>query len=331
MKKLFLLTSLCIATFALNAKVITVSNNSQIPADYASLQDALDNVNAQELDTIYVYGSATNYGTVYVKTPVVLIGAGYAPQNANMLATSVDYIYFNLNTTLLEDASGSSISGFNVYRMYGPAESVTVTRCQISYLQPKAPEWLIYNNIIERLEYSEAFCEAHNNIIKGAMQYTYTSKVIIQNNLFIGSGNALYDVDSVIFSGNIYYGKNPLGSYSENNQFSRNLSFGNENTVFVTGTQTGGGNYESVNPLFSKTSGLEFNAADNYTLQEKSPIFDAGIGIHAGLYPWPMKAGGTMDFTGMPRIPQIVEMNVLNASIPVGGTLNVQLKARAQN
>jgi hypothetical protein len=46
------------------------------------------------------------------------------------------------------------------------------------------------------------------------------------------------------------------------------------------------------------------------------------MGIFGGVDP-------LIDFTGSPPIPQIVDMNIINCSVPLGGTLNVQIKANS--
>jgi len=331
MKKLFLFLIGFIVSIALNATVHTVSNNPQVPADYSDLQKALDN--AQKGDTVYVYGSETDYGTVNVRKLVHIIGAGYRPANANDLKTTIYTVNF-LKDNAFDDASESSISGVEVTYLYGlGATGVTVSRCYVSYiLKVDADNWMVYNNLINYLQYLKDGCLVYNNIITNYISNSYSTKVIVSNNLFIGSGNATSDVDGLIFTNNIYYGKDPINeNNSDYNTFTNNLSIGNDNPEFLVGTQTGGDNYVKVNPLFVKAAGLSFEWEDNYTLQKTSPIYDKEIGIHVGQYQWPMKPDGSMDFTGMPRIPQIVEMNVLNASVPVGGTLEVQVKARTQN
>lgn len=330
MKKLIFTLSALFTAFALQAAIITVSNNAKIPAQFTDLPTAVEK--ASEGDTIYIHGSTESYGNVEITKRLVLIGAGYAPQNANNHKSILGTVTFKYNETLLQDGSGSVLKGVEAYRIYGTATDVSVSRCHItSLIQPDAEGWMIYNNLIYIVEYLHANCKVYNNIITGALEQTYSDKVIVSNNLFIGSGNALYDVKNVIFTNNIYFGKNPLGSYTDYNSFTNNSSFGNDNSSFIVGTNTGGDNYPKVNPLFTKTGSTAFEWDAVYTLQESSPIFGKGIGIHAGQYPWPMKADGSMDFTGMPPMPHIVEMQLLNAAIPVGGSLKVHIKAKSQN
>ena len=61
---------------------------------------------------------------------------------------------------------------------------------------------------------------------------------------------------------------------------------------------------------------------------QKGQVGQVDVGIYGGQYPFPKSEEEL--YTGMPAIPQIIEMNMLNSVIPLDGTLNVQVKARIQ-
>jgi hypothetical protein len=46
-------------------------------------------------------------------------------------------------------------------------------------------------------------------------------------------------------------------------------------------------------------------------------------GIYGGSYPMP-------NMTGATTLPQVISVDIQNSVIPVGGTLNVELKAKSQ-
>jgi hypothetical protein len=59
----------------LDAKQWTVSNNPNMPAQFSSVQTAIDSAAAG--DTIFVYNSPNQYGSVNVTKKLHIIGAGY--------------------------------------------------------------------------------------------------------------------------------------------------------------------------------------------------------------------------------------------------------------
>jgi len=96
MKTVFLNLFMATAFFA-SATIITVDNNVNSPADYADLQAAHDAV--AEGDTIYVAGSQTTYGILYVTKKLVLIGNGFNPENG--MRTELLSINFEIDTSII--------------------------------------------------------------------------------------------------------------------------------------------------------------------------------------------------------------------------------------
>jgi hypothetical protein len=78
MKHLILTLTILLPLFTL-ARVITVNNNAGSPSTFSSLQAAI--ATAATGDTIYVQGSATDYGNISITKRLVLLGAGYRPIN----------------------------------------------------------------------------------------------------------------------------------------------------------------------------------------------------------------------------------------------------------
>ena len=95
---------------------------------------------------------------------------------------------------------------------------------------------------------------------------------------------------------------------------------------------TGVNNQIDVDPLFVNVSSTTFDYAYDYHLQATSPGKNAGtdgtdIGIYGGAYPFPSGGEVPWQTSIKPYMPQILEMNVLNAVIPLNDTLQVQVKA----
>ena len=74
-KVIFTLTLFGVVALSTNATVRTVSNDPKAPAQYTSIDAAIQASSAG--DTIMVYGSATIHNSVTVDREIVLIGAGY--------------------------------------------------------------------------------------------------------------------------------------------------------------------------------------------------------------------------------------------------------------
>lgn len=106
-----LLFLICLVTFYSHATIRTVSNDPQNPAQFATIQAA---VNAAVVgDTIYVNASNINYSeNVSVTKRLVLIGGGYKSSNQLNFKTSVSRIsmpFFGSN-----NPSGTVITGFEI-------------------------------------------------------------------------------------------------------------------------------------------------------------------------------------------------------------------------
>ncbi len=139
------------------------------------------------------------------------------------------------------------------------------------------------------------------------------------------------------FNNNIFYSASvsaPESCLAEFCTFNNNLSYLGGFTEFFPGgcNNTGAFNLENTDPLFNSVASTSFSYDDDYRLQDSSPCKNTGtdgtdIGITGGGYPWPEKADGTLDLTGMPPIPQIIQMDILNPIIQIDGTLTVKVKA----
>lgn len=184
----------------------------------------------------------------------------------------------------------------------------------------------------------------------------------MDHNIFLGNGSSgnLYNLYNVIVTNNIFTrstGTVFAGSINGpvlctfNNNLSNQttiadpLSFTPANNFVNTFTGTGGGsnfgagNIVGQDPLYTTAPNLNaFSFTANYRLQASSVGRNAGtdgtdLGIYGGSYPFP--SGGTpgsgYDTSPMPPIPQITELNIQNATVPVNGTLNVNVKATVNN
>ncbi|MDW8332443.1 MAG: hypothetical protein RMK43_12390, partial [Cyclobacteriaceae bacterium] len=117
MKPCFALTALILNVVLLPAlaTVRTVSNDPTLPAQFTTTTEGGNTSfnNAQTAsspgDTIYLYGTRFSYGTITISKRLVVIGAGYGPNNQFGQPTRVDQVSFFRDGST--DPSGSVIAG----------------------------------------------------------------------------------------------------------------------------------------------------------------------------------------------------------------------------
>lgn len=329
-----------------NATVWTVSNNPNSPGQYDNIQDAMDAASAG--DTIYISGSQTSYGDITITKQLTLIGAGYNTNNQFNFKTQLNAITLEIgmdgfgNPT--SNPSGSVIIGLQADNIVGGTDidNIQIFRnhCGGIWLNSTGSGWVIKNNITDKIDGGTNATNVliYNNIIKdqGGIRYFSKNSITVSNNLFIypyHSASAFWSVSYAILSNNIFYGISIQGC--DYCTFNNNISIGGDYTDFIYDHNTGANNYVDVNPQFVSVAATEFSFSDDYHLQASSPGKNAGtdgtdIGIYGGSYPFPSGGDVPWQTSAMPSIPQIIEMNIQNAVIPVDSTLHVQVKARIQ-
>ena len=334
------------------AGIKTVSNNPSSPGQYTNLQTAIDAAGLG--DTLMIAGSTTNYGTVNIAKPLVLVGAGYNnPYGSNTSITTI-----NLNrTSQFLGASGTKIMGvivtsvisFNGNYTGGTGSNaninnVLVERCKINDLR-FGYDGLYYQNDTVRnclfqggsiyfyynYTYNNIFI--HNNIFDNSVIGTNygppnLSNVFFRNNLIINRVTAFFSaIAYLIIENNIFYGAEPTGC--TNASFTKNITY---LCAAVPGAgNLGSGNLNATNPMFVNypPSGGAFSYTYDFHLQGASPGKNAGtdgtdIGIYGGMLPYDVGAN--------PHFPQMMELTLPSgSSVPAGGTLNVHFKAKKQN
>lgn len=330
MKTLVNVILLLVIAATAHATVRTVSNDATRPAQYNGTGNTgfTNAVTASAAgDTIYVYGSPFSYGTITVSKRLVVIGAGYGPNNQFGQPTRVDGVQlFRDGST---DCSGSVITGLliaNSITLSGTVApiNITVYRNRISsYIYTyngglNSSGWTIYNNIVYQVIGSSSGRTTSsvtnviiaNNIITGSITNFNSNTVLIDHNIFLGQNN-LYALWNAIISNNIFTrtSGNVLNGEVVFNTFNNNISNQNtigaassysptnifENTWISTGggSNSGGGNLVGTNPLYIDVTNFDtYSATSNYRLQASSPGKNAGtdgtdLGIYGGSYPFP--------------------------------------------
>lgn len=345
--------------FASCATVLTVDNTTDSIAQYSDLNLAIQD--ATTGDTILVAGSAISYGDIILDRQLILIGAGYHNQYGEV--PNIDYLRLNRQNASVS-ASGSKIMGFDIYFVYlngtfssGDINSqgisnVVVERCYINYLdfddynstysKDTIRNCIINDDYVNFSHTSSSVYDSvciHNNIFDGS----YISQsdadyvledVFIRNNIFINrTDRALYKINGAVIENNIFYASEPHGDYEcVNSVFNNNITFNCSDNTIPYGSNTGTGNIINTDPNFVNYpfAGGEFDYSYDFHLDTGSPGINAGtdgtnIGIDGG--PLPFDVGAN------PAIPQVTEINFIDgvSSAPIGGTINVNFKAKKQD
>jgi hypothetical protein len=343
---------LLLLSVSARATVINVSNNVDNPAQYKEVDEAI--AAASEGDTIYVHGSPDSYKTFTVNKRLVLIGAGYNSSNQFGLASKVSSIV--LAHDLISDSSGSVITGFNVASSISTNSSsvivnnITIYRCRLGQVYIYVGDgWIFYNNILNYIGgygASSTNVVIQNNIIDGSISGFSATSVLVDHNLFIGGSN-LSSIKYAVITNNIFVRSsgNIMNSvefctFSNNLSLAATISTIAPTNSFLSNNNTGSGNLVGSNPNFvtASSSSDTYDPAVDYRLKPASAGHNAAtdgtdLGIYGGARPFPSggASGSGFDTSALPSIPQVTEVNIQNATVQPGGSLNVNVKAKVNN
>jgi hypothetical protein len=140
---------------------------------------------------------------------------------------------------------------------------------------------------------------------------------------------------------NIFYEKSPMNSINNNvtlSAFNNNITYNCTYGTIPSGSNVGSGNIINQDPIFlgAPDCGGSLIPVETYNwrLHPTSPGKNAGtdgtdIGPTGGVSPIYIYATGPL--TGEPAIPQVYFENIPVSSVPVGGSFNVDVKARKKN
>ncbi|NOT76947.1 MAG: hypothetical protein HOP08_18645 [Cyclobacteriaceae bacterium] len=349
MKKSFQLGLLLILLSPVSyATIRTVSNDAINPAQFTTIQNAINASTSG--DTVYVNVSATQYTDFIIDRKIILIGGGYKTNSQFHLITWLGNITFK--ATAGNDPSGSIIEGcritfISIAAGTLPVNDIKLFRNSITTIataaNPSCENWNIYNNIIGGVDggYNSKNVKIQNNIIVGGVSFFFDPATIIDHNVF---HNAIFlYVGNSTITNNIFTTQSIVMRQSvvDNNTFNNNLY--NTTTVgnsppydsFEGTTNTGGGNFVGVDPLYESVANFEFfNDVNNYRLKSGSPVRNAAtdgsdLGIYGGAHPFPSGGapGSGYDLSALPAIPEITSADVQNSSIQPTTLLRVRVKA----
>jgi len=364
MKTFTFLIILLLPVFSTQAAVRTVSNDPTRPAQFNNF-DAAQTASVNN-DTIYIYGSPFQYPAITIRKKLVIVGAGYSPNNQFGQPTNISSISLFRDASA-DNATGTVITGVltSTINLSGTqlATNITLFRNRITYVSiGLSSGWVIYNNIVTGSISSSANSSTDqsatnviiaNNILSSVTTFN-SNTVIIDHNIFLSSNN-IFRLFNVIISNNIFtrssgniFSQSSVCTYSNNLSNQSTIGAASEytptNTFLATyipnsSSNSGGGNQVGINPLFVNVTNFDtYNNTFNYRLQDASPGNNAGtdgtdLGIYGGTYPFPSggNPGSGYDTAPSPPIPQVISVNIQNATIQPNGTLNVQVQGKVNN
>ena len=351
------------ATFTY-ATIRTVSNSPSTLAQFNTIQAAIDASSSG--DTVYVHGSPVDYAAFTITDKrLVIIGPGWSPNKNLPFTANVP------GCTITGAASSNTeLQGFvftSTLNLYfgGHPDNMRFIRNRFYhlsvYIQEGSTTYIGYlfegnwfdnsqvvgstnstyqNFLFQNNYFFETGCCVGGNI----NGFTGSVNVLFNHNLWFGPAGAgvrdcfASDCRFLTLTNNIFVRRDP-GNANSNSTFNNNITFYPAGSTApsvpwtINGNINSGGNVSNQDPQLADQVGV--NAGTNDPLQNFT--IAAGPGNNAGsdgkdiglLY----DAAGSLNWTNsrMGRLPFIFSMNITNPTIPVGGTLNVQVEARKNN
>src|SRR5258705_12611413 len=360
MKKTITITTFLLLAIFLQATIRTVSNTPSTLAQFNTIQAA---INASiSGDTVYVHGSANAYAAFTITNKqLVIIGPGWSPNKnlpftAQVPGCTIDGASCS-NTELQGLVFTSTVSmnanhpdNLRFIRNDFIGLQLQLLQGSISYIG-----YLFEGNIFE----GGSFVNASTN--------SNYQNFLFQINYFHSTGGAsifsFFNSVNVLFNHNLWFGPSSGTAICfnsncrfltlTNNIFVRrdaatnnsSSTFNNNITFYLAGSTppsdpwtlnsniNGGGNVSNQDPQMVSEAAvnagtndplLDFTIAAGPANNTGSDTKDMGL-----LY----DATGSLNWTTSrtSRLPFIFSMNITNPTIPVGGTLNVQVEARKNN
>lgn len=317
----FFATVFLITTLQLHAEIVYLNNNLEEPNIseniFINWSDAYAAASAG--DTIYVFGSNADYGSITIDKPITIIGPGYfLSQNMNTQVNKLMAAFGNIN--LIEGSQGSKLIGIanapNInYDFHIRVSNITIISCYIHseliinrgddeninnvtvsgcFLNGNVDRNINYDGVLNNFVFT-------NNILNSSLYTPNGSTGMISHNLFMHNTLLLGVSSSFEFSNNIYLNDNennitikPLPDASVHHNISLSGAFGDANDNFTAPQST----------LF--ITGENASTDGQYMLSENSPARGAGsngtdIGPFGGPDPYRL--------SGLPNLPNIYELS----------------------
>lgn len=341
----------------------TVSNNPNKPAQKDNLQTAIDE--AQEGDTLLVYGGGADYGNITLNKQLRIIGEGIGHQ---VQTPTVSTFYMTRNTddeTI--SSSGSIIEGMkfiaNFYVCQNSGDilnNIAIRRCQLPDFRIAYSSGTACSDVSVEECYLTSYIRMNSstpenatglrflNCVMGAFASDYATAGVLVANCWMYNQNITGQ--NILWAENMFINCSggPLDAQNQpDSDFSRNLVWGgglvdyfmNPDNNFI-----GSNNLVSVNPapenefdadpLFTNYTGGYFNWNHDFTLQAGSPAAANAaqglgeIGLGGGLAAGYFNENGNLPQG--PRGPEVTSISTPSVTVSTEGTLSISGSAKAR-
>jgi len=306
-----------------------------------------------------VHPSPNTYGSITISKEIHLRGIGHSPELANGEYAYLSNISLSTNSTEATLCSNSSISGLNINSISdgngGAFTNILIQNNRINYLNfYQAYNYIIQGNVFNSSSgYSIYFNGAShaNNIISHnifnmvgntsattAIFNNLLASDTVANNLIMMNYNSatstfFNNCNNTAVNNNIFalgttavISSITINNSTINFQNCMTFDYGGQTIAALPGTN----NLNNTNPQFTNIgspANPAFTYANNYKLAVGSPAIGAGSdGSELGIY----GQGFLFQMKGYPfDLPYPTQINITNAIVEAGGTLQVNFKASA--
>lgn len=360
MKKLTFSLTLLIVVISAHAIIRTVSNTPSTLAQFSTIQAAIDA--SANGDTIYVHGSPNQYAPFTISgKQLVIIGPGWSPDKNLPLTAMVTE-----GTMTGAASSGTEIQGlvFNGQMVISTAHpnNLRFIRNQFNshvFLNEGSTTYTGYlfeSNVFNQNGHQVFFStnSTYQNFLfinnyffspsaSNISGLSNSVNVLFDHNLWFGPGSGVTDCFAsncrfLTLTNNIFV-RRDAGNQNSFSTFNNNITFYPSGSTppsapwTINSNVNGGGNVSNQDPQMAAQAAV--NAGTNNPLLDftiaSGPANNSGSdGKDMGLL---YDAVGSLNwsFSRGSRLPFVFSMNITNPTIPVGGTLNVQVEARKNN
>lgn len=358
MKKFFSLVVILFAALYANAIIRTVSNSPSTLAQFNTIQAAI-NASASG-DTVYVHGSPTAYAFFTITNKqLVILGPGWSPNKNLPFTANVPGCTITGSSCANTEMQGMTITSTITINSNHPDNlrfirnrffnlSIQINEGSVTYngylfegnwfdnAQATATAGSVYQNFLFQNNY---FFE--NGTVLGAniTGFTFATSVLFNHNLWFGPGAGTRDCFAsncqfLLLTNNIFVRRDAANQNSFST-FNNNITFnaGNNTPWLSNSNLNSGGNVANTDPQMvdqASVNGGVNNPLLDFTIAAGSANNAGSDGKDMGLL---FDAVGSLNWANSrgSRLPFIFSMNIVNPTIPVGGTLNVQVEARKNN
>lgn len=344
----------------------TVSNNPDRPAQFTTIQDAVDA--ASPNDTILITGG--NYAGMGTFIPLVFYGEDRASAGVNITSGNFSFGRFSPDLS----SNGSRVyninfssqtqifidnNSFNQQPSIGVMDDFIFERCLFSgginsYIELRIRNGLsnvtirncaFYGGTNAGIRVGNGIGNNLSNVVitncifgnLGAIRtnsgstFNVEGNMVLRNSLFLNSNSGSFGVTELVVENCIFYNRPPTGCSVCT--FNNNFTYLTETNDLPYGNNLGSGNIESDDPFLQIFTdypqlGADWSSTHDYSLAPGSPCIGAGtngsdIGINDGNAP-------VTNIPLFPKIPTITELNIPVSSVPVGGTLQINVAAESR-